>query len=160
MLPDIMIDHEEDIGGTDDLLRTSIAVDPDRVKPLAALESPASGGLSLVEPGNGLGAQLWLESGERLACPAAGSTGRDAAPTLAGIVLSSPRQSGEEAPHARGGNLFCAVVAVGAGVVARRAAGTGASAGCDDPGTTLHGAVRERAGARLCHPGGVESLSL
>src|SRR2546421_3852058 len=160
MLPDIMIDHEEDIGGTDDLLRTSIGVDPDRGKPLAALESPASGGLSLVEPGNGLGAQLWLESGERLACPAAGTTGRDAAPTFARMVLSSPRQSGEEAPHARGGHLFCTVVAVGASLVARRAAGTGPGAGCDDPGTTLHGVVCKRAGAWLCHSGSLESVSL
>ena len=38
------------------------------VKPLPTLESPASGGLSLVEPGDGLGAQLWIESGECLAC--------------------------------------------------------------------------------------------
>src|SRR6266566_1854630 len=160
MLPDIMIDHEEDIGGTDDLLRTSIAVDPDRVKPLSALESSTSGGFSLVEPGDGLGAQLWLESGERLARPTAGSTGRDTPPTLAGMVLSGPRQSREEAPHAGGGKLLCAVVEVGVGLVARRAAGTSPGAGCDDLGTTLHGVVRECAGAWLCHPGGVESLSL
>src|SRR5207247_1058721 len=110
--------HEEEIGGTDDLLRTSIAVDRNRVKPLPALESPPSGGLSFVEPGDGLVAQLWIESGERFAGPAAGSTGRDAAPTVAGMVLSSPRQSREEAPHARGGNLFCTVVALGGGLVA------------------------------------------
>ena len=63
MLPDIMIDHEEDIGGTDDLLRTSIAVDPDRVKALPALESPTSGSLSFVEPGDGLGATERTEQG-------------------------------------------------------------------------------------------------
>src|SRR2546430_6686308 len=125
MLPDIMIDHEEDIGGTDDLPRTSIAVDPDRVKPLAALESPASGSLSVVEPGDGLSAQLWLESGERFARLAAGTTGRDAAPTFARMVLSSRRQSGEAASHLRGGSLFCAIAALGGGLVARRAAGTG-----------------------------------
>ena len=80
---------------------TSIAVDPDRVKSLRALESSASGGVSVVEPGDGLGAQLWLESGERL---------------------------------------------------------TGA--GCDDLGATLHGAVCERAGAWLCHPGSLQGLGL
>ena len=93
------------------MLRTSIAVDPDRVKPLPALESSTSGGLSLVEPGDGLGAQLWIESGERLTGVGAGATGRDAAPALAGMVLCGPRQSGEEAAHARGGKLLCAVVA-------------------------------------------------
>src|SRR6266487_1831746 len=160
MLTDIRIDHEEDIGGTDDLLRTSIAVDKRSVKPLPALESPASGGLSLVESGNGLGAQLWLESGERLTGPAAGATGRDAAPTLAGMVLSSPRQGREEALHARGGSLFCAVVAVGASVVARRAAGTGSGFGCDDLGTTLHGIGCECARPGLCHSGRLESARL
>jgi hypothetical protein len=54
MLTDINFSHEEEIGGTDDLLRTSIAMDPDRVKGFAALESPASGSLSLVESGDGL----------------------------------------------------------------------------------------------------------
>jgi len=142
------------------LLRTSIAVDNRSVKPLAARESPSSGGVSLVEPGDGLGAQLWIESGERLACPVAGATGRDAAPALARMVLSSRRQGGEEAAHPGGGNLFRAVVAVGAGVVARRAAGTGPGAGCDDLGTTFHGVVRERAGAWLCHSGRVEGPRL
>ena len=110
MLSDITRD-EKDIGGRDDVLRTSIAMDNRSVKPLPARESPASGGVSVVEPGDGLGAQLWIEPGERLAGAAAGSTGRDATPTLAGMVLSSRRQSGEEAAYAGGGTLFCAIVA-------------------------------------------------
>ncbi|MGZ3609758.1 MAG: hypothetical protein ACXVBU_06805 [Ktedonobacteraceae bacterium] len=159
MLSDIT-QNEKDIGGRDDLLRTSIAMDNRSVKLLAALESPASGGVSVVEPGNGPGTQLWLESGERFAGAVAGTTGRDAAPALAGMVLSSRRQGGEEAAHLGGGNLFRAVVAVGASVVARRAAGTGLGAGCDDLGTTLHGVVRERAGAWLCHSSSVEGPGL
>jgi len=86
-------------------------MDRERVKPLAACESPPSGGLSLVEPGDGLIAQLWLESAERLAGPAAEPSARDAAPTLAGMVLSSRGQRREETPHAGSGNVLCAVVA-------------------------------------------------
>ena len=126
-------------------LKMSIAMDNRSVKRLAARESPASGGVSVVEPGDGPVTQLWLESGERVAGAAAGPIGRDPTPALARMVLSSRRQGGEEAAHARGGTLFRAVVAVGAGVVARRAAGTGPGAGCDDL-TTLHGVVRECAG--------------
>ena len=113
-----------------------------------------------MEPGDGLGAQLWLESGERFTGPAAGTSGRDAAPTLARMVLSSRRQSREEAPHIGGGTLLCAVVALGAGVVARRATRTGPGVGCNDLGTTLHGGMRECAGTWLCHPGSLESVSL
>jgi hypothetical protein len=110
MLSDITREYE-DIGGRHDLFSTSIAVDPDRVKPLAALESPSSWGLSVVEPGDGPGAQLWLKSGERVARLAAGATGRDVAAALAGMVRSGPRQSGQEASHTGGGNLFCAMAA-------------------------------------------------
>ena len=56
-----------------DLLRTSIAMDRDRVKPLAASESPASGGVRLMESGDGASRQLWFESGECLACHVAGT---------------------------------------------------------------------------------------
>src|SRR5215471_5070096 len=79
--------QEEEIGGTDDLLRTSIAVDPDRVKPLATCKSSTSRSPGTVEPGDGLVTQLWLESGERVAGPVAGSTGRCIPATLAGMVL-------------------------------------------------------------------------
>ena len=111
MLTDITLDHEEISEAEMTCGDTSIAVDPDRVKSLPALESSASGGVSVVEPGDGLGAQVWLESGERLAGPVVGSTGRDAAPTLAGMVLPCPREGREEAPHAGSGKLLCAVVA-------------------------------------------------
>ena len=80
-------------------------MDRDRVKPFSAFESAPSGGLSF-GVWDGLIAELWIESGERFAGPAAGATGRDAAPTLAGMVLSSPRQSREETPYAGSGNLF------------------------------------------------------
>ena len=159
MLSDITHD-EKDIGGRDDVLRTSIAMDNRSVKPLSALESPASGGVSFVEPGDGPVTQLWLEPGERFAGAAAGPVGRDTTPTLARMVLSSRRQGGEEAAHLGGGKLFCALVALGAGVVARRATGSGSGAGCDDLGTTFHGVVCERAGAGLRHSGSVEGPGL
>ena len=127
---------------------------------LPHLSRPQAGVLALWQPGDGPVTQLWLESGERVAGAAAGPIGRDPTPALARMVLSSRRQGGEEAAHARGGTLFRAVVAVGAGVVARRAAGTGPGAGCDDLGTTLHGVVRECAGAGLRHSGSVEGAGL
>src|SRR5438270_7094226 len=96
---------------SDDLLRTSIAVDRERVKPLAPPESPTSDRVGPVEPGDGLGRQLWLESGEHLARPAAGSEGRDAAATLAAMLLSGQRQSWEAAAHFGGRNVFCALAA-------------------------------------------------
>src|SRR6266496_3392326 len=71
-----------------DLLRTSIAVDRDRVKTIAPSQSPPSQGVGPVEPGDGPGPQLRIESGERVARPAAGTTGRDPAATLTGMVLS------------------------------------------------------------------------
>src|SRR5712692_3471834 len=85
---------------SDDLLRTSIAVDSNRVKTAPAPQSPTSRGVGPVEPGDGLGRQWWLESSERLAGPAAGATGRDAAATLTGMVLSRRRQSRQATPHA------------------------------------------------------------
>src|SRR5712691_1585533 len=148
------------IGGTYDLLRTSIAVDRERVKTVAAFESSPSQRVGLMESGDGAGTQLWIESGERVAGVAAGSIGRDAAAALAGMVLSRPRQSGQEASHVGGGSLFCSIAALGVGLVARRAPGTGPGPGCDDVGTTLHGAVYQRVGARLRHPGGLEGLGL
>src|SRR5262249_27288314 len=119
-----------------------------------------SHGLGAVELRDGAGTQLRIKSGECGARPAAGAEGRDTAATVAGVVLSSGRQSGQEASHAGGGNLFCPVAALGTGLVARRVAGTGPGIGCDDVGTTLHGAVRERAGARLRHSGGLEGAGL
>src|SRR6266568_2389999 len=95
----------------DDLLRTSIAMDSDRVKTPTPSQSSTSHGVGSVESGDGPGTQLWIESGERLARPAAGSTGRDAAPALAGVVLSCQRQNGHDASHVGGGRLFCSIAA-------------------------------------------------
>src|SRR6516164_5595325 len=119
MLSDITRSHETDIGGTDDVLRTRIAVYGDGVKPLSALESSPSGGRSVVESGNSLVAQWWLESGERLARLTPGTPRRDAAPTLTGMGRSGPRESREAAARTGGGKLLCAVLALGAGMVAR-----------------------------------------
>ncbi len=94
-----------------DLLRTSIAVDRDRVKLLAPAQSPPGRSVGALEPRAGLDRQLWLESGEHHARPGVGSEGRDGAATLAGMVFSRPRQSGPEAVYAGSGNVLCAVIA-------------------------------------------------
>ena len=94
-----------------DLLRTSIAVDRGRVKALPSLESPTSSGVSPVESRESAGRQLRPESGERFARHAARTTGRDAPPTITGVVLSRPRQSRQEASHAGSGLLLRTLVA-------------------------------------------------
>src|SRR6266446_2412253 len=145
---------------SDDLLRTSIAMDHDGVKTPAASQSPPSGRVSPVESGHGSGRQWRLEPGQRLAGAAAGAEGRDGAATATGMVLSSASQS-RSAPLQLGrGNVLRALVALGAGVVARAAARTGSGARCHHAGATLYGAVCERAGAWLCHSGGLESVGL
>jgi hypothetical protein len=45
-------------------------------------QSPTGQRVGLVEPGDGAGTQLRIESGERVAGPVAGSTRRDAAPAV------------------------------------------------------------------------------
>src|SRR5437764_688310 len=94
--------------GPYDLLSTSIAVERHCVKLSAASQSPASTGLSPVESGHGAEPQLWIESGERGARPDPGTAGNHAAPTLAGVVLSGPRQSREAPVQPRRRELFCA----------------------------------------------------
>src|SRR5579859_3567487 len=143
-----------------DLLRTSIAVDGDRVKTVPPSQSPASKCIGAVEPGNGAGTQLRIKSGERVARHVPGPTRRDAAPAVAGVVLSCQGQSRPAPSHPGSGSLLCSIAPLGAGLVARRAPGTGPGPGCDDVGATLHGAVYQCAGGRLCHSRRLEGLGL
>ena len=105
------------------MLRTSIAMDNRSVKPLAALESPASGGVSVVEPGDGPVTQLWLESVSVLLALLLGQSEETLRQRLrewyyrAADKAGRKRRTLEVEPVSR-------VVAVGAGVVARRAAGS------------------------------------
>src|SRR5260221_7638526 len=86
-------------------------MDSNRVKTPAPSQSPTSHRVGSVEPGDGSGTQLRIESGERLARPAPGATGRDAATTVAGVVLSGRRQSRQDPSHVGGGNVFCPLTA-------------------------------------------------
>ena len=78
---------------------------------LPHLSCPQANVLALWSLGMVLARSCRLWSGERVARVAAGSIGRDAAATLAGMVLSRPRQSGQEASHVGGGSLFCSIAA-------------------------------------------------
>src|SRR5260370_36809783 len=113
-------------------------MDSNRVKTPAPSQSPTSHRVGSVEPGDGSGTQLRIESGERLARPAPGATGRDAATTVPGVVLSGLRQSRQDPSHVVCGNVCCSLTALRAGVVARRAPGTGSGPGRHAVGTTVH----------------------
>src|SRR5207248_2371095 len=76
------------------------------------------------------------------------------------MALWSPGQAGQAAAGGAGGRLLWAVVALGAGTLAPRRAARGAGAGCDHARAALYGPVHQRVGARLCDPGGLESVAL
>src|SRR5260221_2189359 len=86
-------------------------MDSNRCKTPAPSQSATSHRVGSVEPGDGSGTQLRIESGERLARPAPGATGSDAATTVAGVVLAGRRQSRQDPSLVGGGNVFCPVTA-------------------------------------------------
>jgi len=55
--------------------------------PHATVEQTASGGVSIVESGDGAGPLVCIDGGESLFSPGAGAQAQFGAPTVAGILL-------------------------------------------------------------------------